>query len=273
MFSSLPPINKKTDKKETKELTDEEWEKVWQAEIKRIRNSGSLTANELLNRAAASRRKNRQSFDDYFIPDFEDRGRRQKWSDSNVRATAANNATSLKKDDRYADELNEGFKKFGLDPSNPYSWRTLLEFFALAHFDKHTKNVGRREWTTQSYCKLLTDYFVMRTQHPGRPATFVCDRLVDTAAYKHLTVRGKRGIGRGANLRRALYNAQNEKKNWVLEYLTELHLEQLHQKATDNAISPHNLRKTAKKRAIRDIIMGKYRNHPTVVVELSLPES
>jgi len=273
VFSSLPPINRKKYKKEAKELSEEEAEQLWQAELKRIRNSGSLTANELLDRAAASRRENRKDFDDYFIPDFEERSRRRKWSDPKVRATAANEATSLQKDDRYADQLNEGFNKFGLDPSNPHSWRTLLEFFVLAHFEKHAKNIGRRKWTTQSYCQLLTDYFVMRTKYPDKPATYVCDRLVGTAAYEHLAVRGKRSTGKGANLRRALYNAHDETKNRALQYLTEFHLKQLQQStAADNAKSLGSLRKTAKKRAIRDIVLGDYFDHLDVVLELVLPE-
>ncbi len=271
VFSSLPPINGKKYKKEAKELSEEETEQLWQAELKRIRNAGSLTANELLDRAAASRRENRKDFDDYFIPDFEERRRRRKWSDSKIRAIAANEATSLKGDDRYAAELKEAFKKFELDPSNPYNWRTLLEFFVLAHFEKHAKNVGRREWTTKSYCKLLTDYFVMRAKHRDKPTTFICDRLVETSDYKCLAVG--RLIGKGKSLRRAFYHARDEKKNRVLEYLMDFYLKQLQQnKGKGKAAPTIELRKLAKKHAIRDIVTGDCWNHPAVAVDFALPE-
>lgn len=264
MFSSLPHPDKKKPEKEAKQ--------TWQEYLKQIRKPGSLTANELLDRAAASRQENRRDFDDYFIPDFEERRRPQKWSDSKIRAAAANDATRLKKDDRYAEGLAEAFEKFGLNPANPYNWRTLLEFFMLAHSEKPQKNIGRREWTPQSYCKLLTDYFVMRTKHPGKPATYIFDRLVETVDYKHQAAG--RVVGKGKSLRRAFYHAKDEKKNWVLGYLMDFHLKQLQENnAKDKAVAVDRLRKAAKNRAIRDIVTGDCLDHLDVVLELSLYNS
>lgn len=261
MFSSLPPKNKK-----------KRWPQdglTWPEYLKQIMNSDERTANDLLDRAATFRQESKKDFDDYFIPDCEERSHRRKWSDPKVRALAANNATLLKKNDRYANELTRAFELFGLDPANPYNWRTLLEFFALAHFETHTKNVGRRKWTTSRYCKLIVDWEAKRKTYPGKPDTFICDRLVEDDRYKQFKMRAKQAQGKGGRLRRALQDAKSE-KNSVFKFLVDFHLQQTSgHKAADAAKASL---KAAQDLALRDILNGDCWNHPYVAFELALPE-
>lgn len=191
-------------------------------------------------------------FDDYFVPDFEVRNRRQKWSDKTIRAAAALDATTLRKTNQYATELQKAFDAAGLDPKNPYSWRTLLEFFALAHFEDPSKRGAPIKWTSQQLCLLLVDFSAAKRRHPGKSDSWLCDQLVKTPDYKAYA-RGKKISGAaGSSLRRFLQDARNEAKNAALRKHYDRHLAALRKSSPE--IGDPNARAKARKLAAEDVV-------------------
>jgi len=70
------------------------------------------------------------------------------WSDKQVRDTCAGLALTLAEGPK-DEALRVAFKETGLDPSNPFDWRRLLDTFADIHFSTHAPPAprgARRKW-------------------------------------------------------------------------------------------------------------------------------
>jgi hypothetical protein len=65
------------------------------------------------------------------------------YSDERTREIGANIALALS-DDPIDASLRQAFNKFGLDPSNPWNWRYLLDTFADIHFSTDAPPAPRR---------------------------------------------------------------------------------------------------------------------------------
>lgn len=95
------------------------------------------------------------------------------------------------------------FKAFGLDHTDPYDWRTLMIYFADAHF-------GRRGgapvvWNFERLCALFTDYVVLRERHPDKVDEDICELL---SSDKRGEFAGRYRKIRGPTVRRKLQDAR-----------------------------------------------------------------
>lgn len=219
-----------------------------------------------LEAARQAQQKHGRHWNEYFIPDFDLRTRRQRWSDPTVREHAANAATSLSKDGQWVPELRTAFQKFGLDPRNPYSWRTLLEFFAIAHFEPTNKKSRgpRAQWTPHTYAILLADVARVHKANPGKRDNWVCDQLVDEERYNRFRERKSEKLriesktsttGRGSSLRRILQDARNENKNPGMRIAMARHLEALRRDPAADKATEKSLKTKARRLAAMDFVL------------------
>jgi hypothetical protein len=88
------------------------------------------------------------------------------------RAIHAHRALTLFQSDH---ALKKAFKAFSLDPRNPYDWRTLLTYFAEAHFGA-TRGAPKK-WTFASRAQFLQDFLRVRVHHPTASIQKICELM------------------------------------------------------------------------------------------------
>lgn len=116
------------------------------------------------------------------------------WEEEAIRTAAALRAVDPNLDSDLEAPIQIAFQKFGFDPREPGDWRTLLAYFAFAHFGPKTTKRGRkRKWESERLCQLLQDIAEKRQKHPRQSEnqlyTFVLkDRSLERR-YRGGTVR------------------------------------------------------------------------------------
>jgi hypothetical protein len=93
------------------------------------------------------------------------------WTDQRLREVAANIALTLC-DTPGDSSLRKAFEQFGLDPRNPFDWRSLLHSFANAHFDEPARVLGAPpKWNKDSWQLFQERVAIAREDFPkhGHP--------------------------------------------------------------------------------------------------------
>ena len=139
------------------------------------------------------------------------------WEEDAIRTAAALRAVDPNLDTSLEAPIRIAFQKFGLDPRNPENWRTLLAYFAFAHFGPKTTKRGRkRGWDSERLCQLLQDIADKRQKHPSQS---------DNRIYKFLlTDRSLKRRYQGETVRSLKHRhqlAKSPKYNEVLAILRD----------------------------------------------------
>jgi hypothetical protein len=74
------------------------------------------------------------------------------------------------------------FRKFKLDPRNPYHWRMLVDFFADAHYGERAGRGRPKKWNSESLCALLRHVSDARKKRPSVKRSDVFRSLVKPKA-------------------------------------------------------------------------------------------
>ena len=105
------------------------------------------------------------------------------------------------------------FEAAELDPLDPFAWKTLFRFFAIAYFPSKPKIRGRKtEWTPERWSRLLSDYDQVKEHSPNANDTKICKRIIERFSDRYGDIGAE-------TVRRNLAHAKNPKRNTkVVEY-------------------------------------------------------
>jgi hypothetical protein len=88
------------------------------------------------------------------------------WDDPEIRSTGAEAALTLANTD-HDNVIRLAFRKYDLDPLNPFEWRLLLWLLADKLYGMHRAPDPRQEWDEIRLGELLVDYWEVKP-HSGR---------------------------------------------------------------------------------------------------------
>jgi hypothetical protein len=126
------------------------------------------------------------------------------------RALHANKALTLSRSD---DALKKAFEVFGLDARDPYDWRTLLTYFAEAHFGAKQQGAPKK-WTIEQICQFLSDFLRVADHYQTRSIKETCELMRSDKSLK-----GKYKSVPVETLRKQHQNALKGLKSFRAEHL------------------------------------------------------
>jgi hypothetical protein len=118
-------------------------------------------------------------------------------------------ALHVNKDDT---QLKETFTDAGLDPTNPFHWRKLVQLLAALRSQKSGPPLL---WGAQELCQLMIDVQRLREEYPKKSVEEICTKLIEeNERYANLDVTA-------STPRRKWYDGLDEKMNPLLKNLLD----------------------------------------------------
>jgi hypothetical protein len=131
--------------------------------------------------------------------------------------------------------LKLAFEAADLDPQDPFAWKILLRLFAVAHFPSKRKTRGRKaEWTSERWCRLLSDYDQVRRENPNANDTKICEKIIKRFNARYGEIGAE-------TVRRNLAHAKNPVRNTeIAEYaeaISEIIESEMYKRDLDFSVS------------------------------------
>ena len=109
--------------------------------------------------------------------------------------------------------IKAAFEAAKLDPDDPYHWRTLMHFFAWAHFGDKNRRGAPTKWDSLHLQKLLNDFEELKSKNTAMSDDRVLSFLGKNEAYQ----ARDGGPLSTSQLRKLLKQARDPKHNELLE--------------------------------------------------------